>query len=155
MAFQIRDCLKEDLIGVTQIENSSFDEPYPYRLFVALLNDFPGGFRVAISESGIIIGYCILSYFNKRGSMMISSIAVDPDFRKEGAGFELLKDAIRIAKSVSSSDAIYKIELQVATSNTAALSLYKKFGFRFVREMQDYYGLGKDAMQLELRLDGE
>ena len=152
MKFEIRDCRIDDLIAVTKIEDSSFEEPYPFRLFVSLLNDFPDGFRVAVLEGNRVIGYSILSFSNKRGTMIISSIAVDPKFRKAGVGYELLKDAIKIAKDVSSQTTVRRIELQVRATNSEALALYKKSGFQRCREMRDYYGPGKDAIEMELSL---
>ncbi len=154
MEIQIRNCSEEDLIQVTEIENVSFDDPYPYRLFFTFLSDLPRGFRVATADTTQLIGYCILSHSNQRGALMISSIAVHPTFRKHGVGFKLLEDAIRIARELSALIAVERIALQVAEGNTAAQSLYVKFGFRPVRKIRNYYGRGKNGIQMELVLTG-
>ena len=151
MGIQIRDCRNADLIRITEIENASFDDPYPYRLFAAFLNDFPEGFRVAVEEN-TVIGYCTLSRSNQRSVLLISSIAIHPDFRKRGIGAILLEDAIRIARMFSAPSPTKKIVLQVASNNSAALVLYSKFGFVSVRELKNYYGRGRDATEMELAL---
>ena len=153
MEFEIRDCLKEDLAKVAEIEELSFDDPYPYSLFAAFLADFPGGFRVSVNPAGKIMGYCILSHSNKRETMVIASIAVHPDQRQEGLGTKLIEDAIEIAKHLSfSSSRVRKIVLQVGAKNFPARLLYEKQGFRQTKELPDYYGRGKDGIRMELKL---
>jgi [ribosomal protein S18]-alanine N-acetyltransferase len=154
LEIKIRNCREEDLDRITEIENSSFDDPYPYRLFVTFLADFPDGFRVAVLvDNGGIVGYCIVSSSERQDTMMISSIAVGSKFRKLGIGEKLLNDSIKIAEKHSSTNQIRRIILQVAVGNQAAKSLYEKFGFRNVRKIKDYYGKGKDGIQMELRLN--
>jgi [ribosomal protein S18]-alanine N-acetyltransferase len=153
LEIKIRNCREEDLDRILEIENSSFDDPYPYRLFVAFLANFPEGFRVAmLVDSDIIVGYCILSNSGRRDTMMISSIAVDSKFRKLGIGEKLLADSIKIAGGLSSLNEVGKVVLQVAVENEAAKSLYEKFGFRYTRKIRDYYGRGRDGIQMELKL---
>jgi [ribosomal protein S18]-alanine N-acetyltransferase len=152
LEIQIRSCKEQDLRRVTQIEDLSFDEPYPYHLFVAFLLDFPEGFRVAVTEDKLIWGYCILSHSTRSENLMISSIAVHPDFRQRGIGRMLLADSIRIAKESFAPNQIKRLILQVALENGPAQSLYREFGFRSTRKLPDYYGEGRDAMQLELIL---
>jgi [ribosomal protein S18]-alanine N-acetyltransferase len=152
LEIQIRNCREQDLRRVTEIENLSFDDPYPYRLFVAFLLDFPEGFRVAVTDDKQIAGYCILSLSVKPETLMISSIAVHPAFRQQGIGRMLLEDSMRIAKELSALNEVKKIILQVASENTPAQSLYQQFGFRYTRRLPGYYGEGRDALQLELAL---
>jgi len=149
---QIRNCTEEDLIRVTEIEDLSFDDPYPYRLFQAFLIDLPEGFRVAIIGNRLV-GYCILSHSGEPQSLMISSIAVHPDFRNHGTGEKLLADSMRIARELSALIRIKKIVLQVASTNAPAQTLYHKFGFRFVSTLRDYYGKNRDGIQMQLDLE--
>lgn len=130
----------------------SFDDPYPYRLFLTLLENLPEGFRVATVETNQVVGYCVLSPSNVRNTLMISSIAVHPSFRNQGIGTILLEDSIRIIKELNTTMSIGKIVLQVAEVNNSARSLYEKFGFRYTRTLRDYYGKGKNGIQMELLL---
>jgi [ribosomal protein S18]-alanine N-acetyltransferase len=140
------------LIRVTEIEDLSFDDPYPYRLFQAFLIDLPEGFRVA-AVGDRLVGYCILSNSGDPQSLMISSIAIHPDFRKQGTGEMLLADSIRIAEKLSVLRSIKRIVLQVASTNAPAQALYHKFGFRSVGTLRDYYGKNKDGIQMQLDLE--
>lgn len=149
---QIRNCREEDLVAVKKIEDTSFEDPYPYELFLALLQDFPDGFRVAVSEDDEIVGYCILSRSKDIRVLIISSVAVDPDFRRLAVGSKLLADAIDIATESSPRSHANKIILQVAVDNSAAQDLYRRFGFRDAGRIRNYYGRGRDGLQMELAL---
>jgi len=140
-----------DLGAVSEIENASFNEPYPLELFVRLLKIFPQGFRVAILENRIA-GYCVISPLRWQKVLVLSSLATHPDFRNRGIGSNLVADAIRIANEVSALKAIRKLILQVAADNTSAQSLYTKFGFEFRGTITNYYGRGRDGVQMELKL---
>jgi [ribosomal protein S18]-alanine N-acetyltransferase len=130
----------------------SFDDAYPYSLFVTFLNDLPNGFRLAVGDKDLIVGYCVLSRTKRSSVLMISSIAVRPDFQRQGVGLNLLRDAIRIAGELSALTPIEKILLQVGVNNLAAQSLYTKLGFRPVGKIRNYYGEGKDGIQMEFPL---
>ena len=50
---------------------------------------------------------------------------------------------------------VYKVEslfLEVRVSNTPAINLYKKFGFKIVRRIPYYYRDGEDAYVMVIRL---
>ena len=149
MEIRIRNCYEEDLSAVSKIEDASFDDPYPYELFVALLQDFPAGFRLAVLRNDQIVGYCILSRPRERRVLVISSIAIDPNFRRHHFGSQLLADAIRIATESGANEII----LQVAVDNISAQALYRKFGFRDAGTIENYYGRGRDGHQMELALN--
>jgi [ribosomal protein S18]-alanine N-acetyltransferase len=148
---QIRDCRQSDLLAVCDIENASFDEPYPFDLFVHLLKEFPQGFRVAILDD-IIVGYCVISPWKWQRVLVISSLATHPTFRNRGVGSKLLEDAIRIAREMPKLNSMKKLVLQVAIDNLSAQSLYTKFGFESRQTISNYYGRGRDGLQMELEI---
>jgi [ribosomal protein S18]-alanine N-acetyltransferase len=152
MDFQIRNCVKSDLGQVAKIEKASFDDPYPYELFQTFLEELPAGFRVATGETGFLIGYCVLSNSKEQSTLLISSIAVDPKYRRLGVASALLGDAIKVAREFSDLNTLRKLILQVAVSNTEAQALYRRFGFRAVRKLTNYYGTGRDGVQMEMLL---
>lgn len=142
----IRDCRAEDLASVQEIENGSFDDPYPPSLFLYFLKSFPRGFRVA-SFGETLVGYCTVALEHKRA--IIASLAVSPVHRRRRVGRSLLQDAISLCKAQF--DVKY-IELQVREDNNAAISLYSGFGFLAGRNIRNYYGEGKDALSMSLDL---
>jgi [ribosomal protein S18]-alanine N-acetyltransferase len=151
--YQIRDCRDSDLTAISEIERLSFDEPYPYSLFIAFLADFPMGFRVAVASGDEkIVGYCILSPSGDSETLIIASIAVHPSFRRVGVGKALVEDSIRIAKGVSQESAVRRIVLQVNSKNLAAQSLYEKLGFSATKNLMNYYGFRKHGIQMERQI---
>ncbi len=70
----------------------------------------------------------------KEDDFYISVIVVDEEYRNMGIGAFMLKEAVRIAKEKECN----KIVLDVDRDNTAAQSLYKKFGFIKINESLKY-----------------
>ncbi len=69
----------------------------------------------------------------------ILSIVVDPDYRKQGIGANLMGYLIS-----DLGEELKLVTLEVATKNKEALSLYDKFGFEVVHTREHYYD-GDDA----------
>ena len=146
---KIRSCMSSDLKRIEEIEALSFDDPYPLSLFRNLLGEYPWGFRVA-TAGDFIAGYCILVRTNVESSLMIASIAVDPVFRMKGVGTRLVEDAISISKTQGKR----RIVLQVRENNEVAISLYSKIGFKSKSLIADYYGVGRDALEMSIDISG-
>ncbi len=70
----------------------------------------------------------------------IESLAVDPEYRRQGLATILL---IKLLGAIKKRGATF-IVLEVRPSNKAAIALYKSFGFQIVEREKDYY-LDEDA----------
>lgn len=70
----------------------------------------------------------------------IESLAVDPEYRRQGIATILL---IKLLGAVKERGATF-ILLEVRPSNKAAIELYKGFGFQIVEREENYY-LDEDA----------
>ena len=70
----------------------------------------------------------------------IESLAVDPEYRRQGIATILL---IKLLGAIKKRGATF-IVLEVRPSNKAAIALYKSFGFQIVEREKDYY-LDEDA----------
>ena len=71
----------------------------------------------------------------------IVSIAVDKGWRGKGVASALLNYAF--------SEYRLKVwQLEVSEANKSAISLYHKFGFKKSRIIKNYYGQGRDAIQM-------
>ncbi|MGI0085397.1 MAG: GNAT family N-acetyltransferase, partial [Nitrososphaerales archaeon] len=92
----IRDCMVKDLALIQEIENASFDDPYPLSLFHYFLKRFPRGFRVASLEE-TLVGYCVVVLEHRKA--LIASLAVNPSYRGGRVGKRLLQDAIDLCKT--------------------------------------------------------
>lgn len=89
---------------------------------------------------GQIIGYA--GYWLSQREIHITTIAVDPRWRRRGLGewmlIHLLADAI--ARQAE------RATLEVRTSNSVARRLYEKYGFEPLERRQCYYRDGEDAL---------
>jgi [ribosomal protein S18]-alanine N-acetyltransferase len=144
----IRNAQSGDLSSVLEIERASFDDPYPESLFVSFLQRFPKGFRVAVVKE-ILVGYCVILPWKERDSMVITSLAVAPEYRRRGIATLLLQDAIATTRQVQGAKILI---LQVSSENSAALKLYYRFGFAKTLDLPDYYGEGKNGVEMRLEL---
>lgn len=140
----IRECKKEDLQKVLVIENSSFDQPFSESLFKTFIAKFRPGFRI-VESADRLIGYSIIFPHQRSDSMILMSIAIDPDYRRMKTGSALLWDAISLASNFGAKRMI----LQVAEDNLAARNLYTKVGFKQTQDLKDYYGKGRDGVEME------
>jgi len=116
-----------------RVERSSFaEEAYPRSLFRDLHCECPGLFFIAL-QGFQLIGYITSCMQAKQGEII--SIAVGPQWRKTGAGTALMERTLAAMKKRR----IGVIELMVRTTNASAVRFYKRFGFKRVRTLQQYY----------------
>lgn len=76
----------------------------------------------------------------------ILNIAVHPRARRAGIGTVLMNEALSEAREKR----IELLTLEVRRSNLAARRLYRKFNFEERRLRRNYYGVGEDALVMEL-----
>lgn len=69
------------------------------------------------------------------GEAELYRIAVTPEHRRKGLGKHLMEAFLDSCPKNTS-----KIFLEVRSKNTAALELYKKYGFRVIHVRKGYYG---------------
>lgn len=139
----VRKFTPKDLKRVFEIENMSFNQSYGIDMFQQLY-EMGVGFLVA-EEEGYVIGYVIF-WIKYENQGHIISIAVDKNYRRTGAGTELLVKAISIL-SLLKIDAIY---LEVNENNNGAVEFYKNFNFRIDRVVPGYYEDGDGAIIMYL-----
>ena len=84
-------------------------------------------------DAGHIIGFVVFSIVLDEIELL--SMAVNPDYQKQGYGRSLLGHVISQAKK-NKTESIF---LEVRHSNTRALNLYQKEGFKVIGERKAYY----------------
>jgi [ribosomal protein S18]-alanine N-acetyltransferase len=130
---KIRKMTLDDLEQVVAIDQVSFSLPWPPRSFQFELTDNPAS-RCWVAELdgrvvGMLVGWFIVDEIH------IATIATHPDFRKQGIGEKLLAFALQSAKDEGAASSF----LEVRESNTAALELYRKFGYVEDGRREGYY----------------
>jgi ribosomal-protein-alanine N-acetyltransferase len=156
---QIRQAVQADLLAVLRIERASFDQPWPFSAFdryvdepgflVATKDEASSGYGSGDSES--VVGYVVANLVPNHGRAFghIKDIAVHPDHRGEGIGAELLERALRVLR-VGGAESV---KLEVRASNERAQSLYRNFGFEYLRTVPRYYDDGENALIMVVDLD--
>jgi ribosomal-protein-alanine N-acetyltransferase len=134
----IRSLGYSDLPQVISIERRAFPTPWSLAMFVLELSK-PSGVCLAAIEDRRIVGYLICSRYADVWHLM--NVAVDPPARRRGIATALLEEMI----SRAGQDASYTLE--VRPSNTSAIALYERFGFRSAGTRRRYYqDTGEDAV---------
>lgn len=143
----VRKFTPNDLKRVFEIESMSFNQSYGIEM-VQQLYEMGVGFLVA-EEDGYVIGYVIF-WIKYENQGHIISIAVDKNYRRLGAGTQLLVKAISILSLLN----IRAIYLEVNENNTGAVEFYKTFNFKIDRVVPGYYENGDGAIIMYIPLNG-
>ena len=134
----IRSLGYSDLPQVIAIERRSFTTPWSLAMFVLELSK-PAGVCLAAASGRQLQGYLVCSRYDQAWHLM--NIAVDPLLRRRGVAGALLEAMLERAGP----DSPYTLE--VRTSNSPAIKLYERFGFRSAGTRPRYYAdTGEDAI---------
>ncbi len=117
---------------VVAIEKTSFPEPWSRLLFVQEI-DHPASVFVVMVRDGRVVGYG--GYWRVLDEMHITNVAIASRERRRGYATRLLEWLIESARCQGATRAT----LEVRESNTAAINLYTKFGFKPVAIRRNYY----------------
>lgn len=156
--FRVRPAEMDDLFAVSRIEKRSFAQPWPYSAFERSLS--APAFLVAedAEEDGqeAVVGFVVGDAIPNHGRPLahVKDIAVTPERRDEGIGTALLRAALSRLGEVGART----VKLEVREGNRVARSLYRQFGFEFLRRVPRYYDDGEAAIVLVRDLpiaDGE
>ena len=115
-----------------EIERGSFANPWSEADFRYLLADREA-LCLGILHCGELIGYA-LGYFAGR-DFHLANLAVDPAWRNQGWGGQLLGRILRLAAEQDAR----RCALEVRAANRAAQVLYRKAGFQTVGRREAYY----------------
>lgn len=136
----IRAASEADLDAIDEIERLSFPAPWPKATFAGELQR-----EWARIDVGVVDGRVVAfdNYWVVTTELHILVIATHPELRGRGYGAQLLDHAI--AAAVATGCALATLE--VRRSNTAAIALYERAGFKTVHVRARYYqDDGEDAL---------
>lgn len=143
---RIRRLSYADLPSVLAIERRIFPAPWSLAMFVLELSK-PSGICLAATREGRLVGYLVCSRYADVWHLM--NVAVVPERRREGIATRLIEAMLDEAGR----DARYTLE--VRTSNSAAIAMYERFGFRPAGHRRRYYhDNGEDALIMWLQPAG-
>jgi [ribosomal protein S18]-alanine N-acetyltransferase len=128
---EIRRLSYADLPQVIAIERRAFPTPWSLAMFVLELSK-PSGICLAALRDGRIVGYMICSRYDTVWHVM--NVAVDDRMRRRGIASALLRHLFELADRPGE-----QYTLEVRMSNSAAIALYERFGFRHAGVRRGYY----------------
>ena len=155
-SYIIRRAELRDIPDVIRVNLANLPEHYSESFYKDLLLSNPESFFVAELGSKVV-GYimCRVEFgFSSFGGLSIVkkghiiSIAVDKEHRRRGIGRALMEEALLGLRKRGCKEAY----LEVRVSNTPAINLYSRLGFRVVKRIGGYYRDGEDAYVMALRL---
>ena len=139
VGFEIRRLGFADLPQVVAIERRAFPTAWSLAMFVLEVSK-PSGICLAAVRDRRVLGYLICSRYDTVWHLM--NVAIDPDERRQGIASALLA---RLYAETGGNDA--RITLEVRPSNTVAIGLYEREGFRAAGSRRRYYqDNGEDAL---------
>ena len=108
-----------------------------------------GRFIIAKNPQQKIVGACqALRSWKDAATAFIHSFYISKELRNKGVGKKLLKYSIDLFFI----EGLSRIELTVDPENEAAVSLYKKIGFKVLQLKKDEYGTGNDRYLMFLKI---
>ena len=128
---RLRTMIHDDLPLVSDIERRSYDFPWSHGVFRDCL--LAGYICIVLERGDDVAGYGILSI--AAGEAHILNLCVNPTYRALGYGTRLLHEVVERARSAE----VKEVFLEVRPSNSSALSLYRKQGFRKIAKRPAYY----------------
>lgn len=137
---KLREWNYKDILRLSQIEEECFpDEPWTYMMLVSSFET--DSFYGIIAEDGDeIIGYGGVTVAADTAD--IANVAVTEPYRHSGVGTAIIEKLCAIARDKGAE----KLFLEVRVSNSDALKLYLKCGFRGVYARTRYYSNGEDCI---------
>ncbi len=150
----IRQMTPDDIEAAVTIEEQCFSMPWSKKSFLDSITredtiflvaekqetqaseravESPNGEDMIRTSDMRIIGYIGMYLAFEEGE--ITNVAVSPEYRKQGVGNELVTAILTAGKENN----LERILLEVRVSNTNAISLYKRNGFKELGIRKNYY----------------
>jgi [ribosomal protein S18]-alanine N-acetyltransferase len=134
---------EEDLESVLEIECASFSRPWTRRHFLDEIESPCSTPLVALTADGRIAGYLCLKIVLDEAEIL--DVAVCGSLRGRGVGRLLVQEALSLSRERGAA----LVFLEVRASNEAAISLYRRLGFRASGRRKGYYENGEDALLMD------
>jgi ribosomal-protein-alanine N-acetyltransferase len=123
-----------ELDAVAALESVSFTNPWPRETLVwELENSDVTRAYLLRDASGAVVAFCVCWVIFDE--LHINTLAVAPAARRRGMATAILRHVM----SEAAASGATKATLEVRASNTAALALYQRLGFRVAATRPGYY----------------
>ncbi len=140
--FTIQPASLFDLNDLRRLESLCFQEDaWPILDLMGVLT-LPGIVRLKAVIAGRMVGFVAGDKRDPKGIGWITTLGVDPDYRRQGVGRSLL-DACEAQIGLP------RVRLTLRRSNLGAYSLYHKAGYIRYEVWPQYYSGGEDGIVMQ------
>lgn len=133
-----------------ELDQKHFDRPWPKENWEQLLSDSGREFQLStLVLDGHVMGFVLFLVAKMDYSAHLVKILCHPEIRGQGLGLKLL------SVSQQRLSELYRVglfDLEVESSNKAALGLYRKLGYKKMRELKDFYGTSLHGMAMQAEI---
>ena len=140
-----REWRYSDILKISELEKECFpQEPWSFKTLASGFGS--DNFFGVVAEDGEVAGYGSISLAVDTAD--IGNIAVAEAYRRCGAGSEILTRLVDYAEAKG----VKKVFLEVRVSNSPAMMMYLKHGFKGVYARTRYYSDGEDCLVMAKEL---
>jgi [ribosomal protein S18]-alanine N-acetyltransferase len=134
VTIELRKLALGDLAAIDAIERASYPTPWSRSMFASELGKSSSiSLGAVAADTGELVGYLVISRYVDAWHVM--NIAVAPDWRRRGIATALLERLFE----VTAQDGRRGYTLEVRVSNTSAIRLYERLGFKSRGVRRAYY----------------
>ena len=129
----------DHLDELERLERVCFSRPWSRKMLAEELENACAAFLVAEEpETKRVLGYAGVLVMADEG--YITNVAVFPEYRRQGIAAQIIKVFCDFAEGSH----LAFLTLEVRPTNTAAIELYRSFGFEEAGRRKNYYDLPKE-----------
>lgn len=144
----LRPYRPSDFEALLAIDKACFPKSIAYgRREMKMYLQAEGAYCLVAEIPGSVAGFIVTE--RARDLAHVITLDVLEPYRRQSIGSRLLEAAEQEAASHGATG----IYLETATTNQAAIALWKKHGYRQVDVVRDYYGRGQNAYEMVKRLE--
>ena len=145
----IRQADVRDVEDIYEIEKLCFPDPWSREALIYEMTENPRAFYVVAELDNKVVGYAGLWWIGEEGH--ITNVAVRPGYRSRRIGYGI----IQVMLDFTIGEGMMHHTLEVRRSNTAAINLYEKFGFKTEGVRKEYYVNNKEDALIMWRHEDE
>ncbi|MRX28439.1 ribosomal protein S18-alanine N-acetyltransferase [Kangiella sp. HZ709] len=128
---KIRPLVDSNLEQILSIENNA--APFPWSKEAhqdAIIQQYPS---LVLTQADMIAGFIVFNYYLDECHLL--NLVIDPSFQSQGYGKKLANKMMEQAREKGMKTVI----LEVRESNSSAIKLYERLGFKQIGTRKNYY----------------